>query len=228
MAERRVKFGRYELVGVLRLPTVETSVCAITCHGLISSKDSEKYATIAHVFGERGMAVFRFDFRGCGESKGMPKETTLTHRIEDLQAALDFVEGQGFKRVGVMGSSLGGCVAILTASEDERIKALATWATPAYLTGLFSEAIVQRFPRLLKDAKRYSITESLRRVNRPILIIHGSLDEQVPPSHAEAIYRAANEPKSLQIIEGADHAFTNPLHRGRAIGLTLEWFKKYL
>jgi dipeptidyl aminopeptidase/acylaminoacyl peptidase len=50
----------------------------------------------------------------------------------------------------------------------------------------------------------------------------------VPLSHADALYENANEPKEIQIIEGADHRLTDPIHRGRAVELTLEWFKKYL
>jgi len=47
-------------------------------------------------------------------------------------------------------------------------------------------------------------------------------------SHAKVLYENAKEPKDIQIIEGADHRLTDPIHRGRAVELTLEWFRKYL
>jgi len=228
MTERFVRFGQNQLAGVLHSPSLETSACAITCHGFLSNKDGSKYLNIAHSFCEEGLAVFRFDFRGCGESKGLLEETTLTGRIEDLRAALNFIEEQGFEKIGVMGSSLGGYVSILTAAKDKRIKALATWATPSYLNELFSWKTIGRFQKFLNDMEKYDITKSLREVKCPIIIIHGSLDDQVPLSHARVLYRNANEPKDIQVIEGADHRFTNTLYRKSAVELTLKWVKKYL
>jgi len=59
--------------------------------------------------------------------------------------------------MGAMGSSLGGCISILTATKDKRIKALATWATPSYLSELFSKEITRRFQNFLDYVKtRYN------------------------------------------------------------------------
>ena len=46
MKEKFVRFGEYRLAGVLHLPSERTLACVITCHGLYSSKDSEKYTNI--------------------------------------------------------------------------------------------------------------------------------------------------------------------------------------
>jgi fermentation-respiration switch protein FrsA (DUF1100 family) len=40
---------------------------------------------------------------------------------------------------------------------------------------------------------------------RPLLIIHGRLDHLFPVYHAEAMYQAAPQPKSLWIIEDMGH-----------------------
>ena len=72
------------------------------------------------------------------------------------------------------------------------------------------------------------MAKAVRELSCPLLIVHGSLDEQVPLSHAEVLYENANEPKNFQIIEDGDHRLTNPHHRRRAIELTLGWFKQYL
>jgi dipeptidyl aminopeptidase/acylaminoacyl peptidase len=228
MKEKIVKFGEYGLAGVLHSPSEEAPTCIITCHGLMSSKDSEKYVEISRRLCGEGFAVLRFDFRGCGESGGRFEDTSLTGRIEDLESALDFVKEQGYESIGVMGSSLGGTVAILTAAKDKRVKALVTWATPCHLDELFQEEVIEGLEKLKLDAKKYDVVKAVKEMHCPILIVHGSLDEQVPLSHAEVLYENANEPKSIQIIEGADHRLTNSTHRKRAIELTLNWFKKYL
>ncbi len=228
MKEKNVRFGEHGLAGVFHSPREEASTCVITCHGLYSSKDSKKYINIARRFCGEGLAVFRFDFRGCGESGGRFEDTSLTGRMEDLEDALDFAQKQGYESVGVMGSSLGGTVAVLTAAKDRRIKALVTWAAPCRLDELFRREGIKGLEKLRQDVSRYNVAKTVNDIHCPILIIHGSLDKQVPLSHAEVFYENANEPKNIQIIEDADHRLTNPAHRRRAVELTLDWFKKYL
>ena len=228
MKENFFRFGEYGLAGVLHSPNEKTSACVITCHGLYSSKDTEKYVGIGRRFCGEGLAVLRFDFRGCGESGGLFEDTSLTGRMKDLESALDFVREQGYGSVGVMGSSLGGTVAVLMAAKDRRIEALVTWATPSRLDELFRGEVIEGLERLRRNVEKYDVVKAVKEMNCPILIVHGSLDEQVPLSHAEILYENANEPKNIQIIEGANHRLTNPIHRRKAIELTLEWFKKYL
>jgi dipeptidyl aminopeptidase/acylaminoacyl peptidase len=228
MKEKTVRFGEHGLAGVFHSPHEEAATCIITCHGLYSSKDSEKYVVIARRFSREHLAVLRFDFRGCGESAGWLEETSLTGRIEDLEDALDFVQEQGYERVGVMGSSLGGTVAILTAAKDKRVEALVTWATPYHLDELFRGEKIEGSEKLRHDFGKYDLVKAVKKLYCPVLIVHGSRDEQVPLSQAEVLYENANEPKDFQIIKGGDHRLANLSHRRRAVELTLDWFKKYL
>jgi fermentation-respiration switch protein FrsA (DUF1100 family) len=61
-----------------------------------------------------------------------------------------------------------------------------------------------------------------------LLLIHGDKDETVPADHAERLYQKAREPKRLEIVRGADHIFSNPALRKKAIRYSLNWFKKHL
>jgi dipeptidyl aminopeptidase/acylaminoacyl peptidase len=228
MKEKNVRFGKHGLAGVFHSPREKASTCVITCHGLYSSKGSEKYVGIARRFCGEGLAILRFDFRGCGESAGRFEETSLTGRMEDLEDALDFVQEQGCESVGLIGSSLGGTVAVLTAAKDKKVKALVTWATPCHLDELFRGEGIEGLEKLRQDVSRYDVVKAVKEAHCPVLIIHGSLDEQVPLSHAEILYENAKEPKDIQIIKGGDHRLTDPSHRRRAVELTLDWFKKYL
>jgi hypothetical protein len=50
--------------------------------------------------------------------------------------------------------------------------------------------------------------ESLRKIPEvrvPLLILHGDRDEVVPLEQAKRLYAAANEPKQLHVIRGAEH-----------------------
>ena len=58
------------LTGILHLPDQNNPPCVIASHGLLSSKDSEKYIALGERLAEEGIAMLRFDVRGIGESDG--------------------------------------------------------------------------------------------------------------------------------------------------------------
>ena len=78
--------------GILHLPESEHPPCVIASHGLLSSKDTEKYTALGERLAREGLAMLRFDFRGCGESEGRMEESTVSGRIADLGSAIEFVK----------------------------------------------------------------------------------------------------------------------------------------
>ncbi|MEM2321230.1 MAG: alpha/beta fold hydrolase [Candidatus Bathyarchaeia archaeon] len=219
--------------------------CIITLHGLEGNKDSGKWPIVASKLVSEGYACLRFNFRGCGEgperSDGSFEDTTLTSRIEDYRAALQFLQKTGridARRIGAIGSSFGGMVAI--AAQEKEIKTLVAISTPYVIPSLGETRFtcggetyyVLPSGRRLKakfyeDLRKYDLLEAIKRVP-PILIIQGSADELVPLDHALKLYETAPEPKGIEIIDSADHSFTRPEHLDKAINLAVEWFKKYL
>ena len=126
------------VAGILHLPEEKNPPCVIASHGLLSSKDSEKYIAMGETLSQKGMALLRFDFRGIGESEGKWEDDTVSRRITDLRSAIDFVRSYaGLRnRIGLLGSSLGGYVTLIVASVDKEIRASVIWATPFHLDGL--------------------------------------------------------------------------------------------
>ena len=89
------------------------------------------------------------DQRYFGSSEG--RATTLGFRErDDLKRMVDFLESRGATSVGVFGFSLGGAVAMLTAAEDPRIRAIVAYAPFADLRALGQEVYgwmwVARYP----------------------------------------------------------------------------------
>jgi dipeptidyl aminopeptidase/acylaminoacyl peptidase len=225
---------------------LEGAPCIIMSHGLEGSKDGAKWQLLSNKLYEFGIASLRFNYRGCGngkdKSQGKFEETTLIGRIQDFRAALDFVKGTAVdrSRLGVVGSSLGGVVAI--AAWDKRIKAMVAMATPLQFPKPTEKQL-----RHTKDAEYFNLPSGRRikveflkelwghdtgrdvvGVECPLLIIHGSSDEDFPVINARRLYDKANKPKQLEIIRGGSHGFDNPNHLQQIASLALGWFRRYL
>lgn len=222
------------LAAVLHLPEGRGPwPCVVAAHGLLSSKDSEKYLLVGATFSEVGLAVCRFDFRGCGDSGGVLADTTIGQRVDDLRAVVAamrrYPELDG--RVALLGSSMGALVSLFAASRDTQVRAVAAWATPADLEDLAVSPDEVRGYGLgdpcIAEVRAGRCLHAPTAVPR-VLFLHGGSDDVVPVGHAERLYAASPEPKGLHVFPGGDHPLTDPLHRQEAVRLSLEWIKRYL
>ena len=220
-----------ELALVLHLPDGSAPVpCVIALHGPSAGKDSDKYLLLGDESPRAGLALARFDFRGCGESSGREDQTTIGTRLEDARAVLALLERHPRidRRFGLLGSSLGGFVALHLAAERAGLP-VATWNAPANLEDLGDDTQHSQgigIPFLLEiSSHRYAVS--------PVgvachLAIHGEADEVVPVEHGTILHARAAEPCDLVIIPGADHRLTDPGHRRDAVARSLDWLSRYL
>jgi fermentation-respiration switch protein FrsA (DUF1100 family) len=218
---------------VLTTPESDSWPLVILSHGFLSHKDSSKYRQLAQIFAQESIATVRFDFRGCGESEGLLAESSISRRWRDLQKVIARVlEMDGFDgRLGLLGSSLGGYLALLEASRNSQVRCVAAWSTPSHLHDLakrLPEASPVEFSQeCYEDLLTVELLSRLENVQR-VLIVHGEKDQQVPPEHGSRLYEVLDEPKALRILEKADHRFSAPESREEAIRLSVEWFQRFL
>jgi uncharacterized protein len=219
------------LSGILRTPDAEPWPLVVLCHGLLSYKNSSKYIEIGRVFAEAGIATVRFDFRGCGESEGTPAASTVSGRWRDLQQVTAHASGLlGFNgRLALLGSSLGGYLALLEASRNPLIRCVSVWSTPSHLRDLERRLLAagSASPLFLEDLRHQELLSRIVTVER-VLVLHGEEDELVAPAHGEAIFAAVKEPKSIHVFPETDHRFTQNESRQRAVALSLAWFQRFL
>lgn len=224
----------------------EGAPCIIMSHGMEGSKDGKKWLLLASRLYKAGFAYLRFNYRGCGTgeeiSQGRFEDTTLSRRIQDYRAAVNFVEATTVdkNRLAVVGSSLGGTVVI--AAREGRIKAMVALATPCRFNippdDMYKMSKGERIFELPSGSKitreffadigEYDICGDAGEIGCPLLVIHGDEDDLVPLENAHCIYEKANEPKRLEIIEGGNHSLDGPGHMERIAGLTVDWFRQYL
>jgi len=235
MSTEKVTFERegQKISGILHLPEKKSPPCVIASHGLLSSKESEKYVALGDRLSQKEIAMLRFDFRGIGESEGRMEEDTVSRRIMDLGSAIEFIRSRrDLKgRIGLLGSSLGGYVSLIRASMEEKIRAVVIWATPFHLDDLKSNKGTEGHPlpeeAFFEDLPKHRLLPLLPRVSN-CMVIHGEKDELVPVDQAWEIFHSLGSPKEIRILEGADHRLTDPAHRSHAMELSTVWFKRYL
>jgi dipeptidyl aminopeptidase/acylaminoacyl peptidase len=222
--------GRLALV--LHVPQAPARVpLVVACHGLSASKDSDKYLLLGAELPAAGLALARFDFRGCGESSGLEEDTTIASRIEDVEAVLAHLEGHPRLdgRVGLLGSSLGGFVALFVAARRPGTPVV-TWNAPASLTELANDDLSDNrglgVPFALEYMEgRYALAP--RGVERH-LVVHGDADDVVAIDHGAILHAQAAEPCDMLVIPGADHRLTDPAHRAQAVAASVAWLRRFL
>lgn len=92
---------------------------------------------LARKLAQIGIASFRFDFAGLGDSLGPPgSERTFSHaftdRIADVRAAIDAMETLGFSRFTIHGLCLGAFHALHAAAVDPRLSSLVLINLPLF------------------------------------------------------------------------------------------------
>lgn len=243
------------ITGMLHIPKEIPVPGIIFCHGFTGNR-VESHRLFVHAAREmckRGFVILRFDFRGSGESEGLFENMTISEEVSDLKVAIDWFYNREEvlkDKIGVIGLSLGGVIAILTAAQDERIKAICTWSTPAELKELqdtakniFGEMKIEKLiikkyidlpsgdrigKKFLIDALKHNILESIEKISpRPILIIHGTKDQLVPVSHAEKLFEKAKDNKEIFLVKDADHTFNRWDWQWEVINYTTKWFEKF-
>ena len=121
------------VAGVLRLPPSGPPCAAVVmCAGMTLTKEVWLPAN-ADWLCARGYATLSFDYRGFGESEGPRLRLVPAMQVEDVRAALTFLEtlpSIDSARLGLFGVSLGASVAVATAGVDSRVKATIAVAGP--------------------------------------------------------------------------------------------------
>lgn len=149
-----------------------------------------------------GRGMFMMSYRGFSGSTGSPTETD---NVADAKRAYDalIAEGVSADNIIIYGESLGTGVGLQVAAE----KPVAGLILESPFTSI-AERASQLYPwlpvnLLLKD--RYDSRAYIKKVEVPVLIVHGELDRVVPATMGHEMFALANEPKQLAIIPNSGH-----------------------
>jgi pimeloyl-ACP methyl ester carboxylesterase len=220
------------LRGMEHIRAGEKTPAVILFHGFTGTKlePHRLFLKISKALEARGIASFRFDFLGSGESDGNFEDMTVLNELEEARTIFEFVKSHPLvdeDRIVVLGFSMGGLVASLLAShlQDDLHKLILL--APA---GSMAEKALemQKHARYIESKDAYDIGGNLigkpfieelqsievwaeaAKYKKDVLLIHGTEDKSVSFEVSKKyIEKCYGEKASLISIEGADHTYNS-------------------
>ncbi len=237
----------FDIVGVLYIPEgVGRHPGLIISHGIpagVQDRQDRGYPALAEHFCAEGFLTAIFNFRGCGLSGGDFEMRGWTRDLAKVTGyLLDRPELDGHN-LALLGFSGGAAASVYQGAGDGRVTAVASCSCPAvfdrfrdeegtseFLEGARQIGIIRQkgYPASLKEwMDGFEEVAPVRWVAgiapRPLLLLHGSLDELIPVEQAWELYRAGGEPKEIHIIQGAGHKLRT---EQEAMAIALDWLKR--
>ena len=253
MARQKVTFRNdqgIELAGLLEIPADSTQIrsYALFAHCFTCGKDIAAASRIARALTKFGIAVFRFDFTGLGNSDGDFGNTNFSSNVDDLLAAYQMLEQDFAAPQLLIGHSLGGAAVLSAANRMPQVKAVSTIGSPAtadHLQHLFHYSMqeleangkaevsigLRKFTikkQLIDDLRQHTETEHIAHLRRPLMVFHSPIDKIVPVAEAAKIFIAAKHPKSYISLDDADHLLINARDAEFVAQTLAVWADRYI
>lgn len=244
-----------EIAAIVGQPQVDGPVPAVVMlHGFASVKDEvgEMYKRLAAALGERGIASIRIDFRGWGESGGGMENSTVTGMVEDAAVAYEYMASQDFvdaSQMGVLGFSLGGRIAIVTAGQNpDWYASMGLWSNggnidPVTFQGEEAYDTAQAEGQVTLDLgwtmitlgseffdslTAYDVEEEYPKYSGPVFVVAGTDDPDPAEYFDWYLENAQGELRAGLLVEGGDHIYAvltdDQTMAEKVIATTADWF----
>ncbi len=212
-------------------------------HGFTGNKTEHAchFRNMSRILSENGIGSLRLDFSGNGESDGDFNDFTYDTALAEALQIVEYAEKlEGFKRLILLGFSMGGAFAAQIASMIKtRCHKLVLWS-PAGNIDVLIRNCFEKSPKLengnaqygnfelskemYESCNRWHPFENLGDYENKVLIIHGRSDQSVPCLYS-ARYAVSFKNSHLYYIDGARHGYDAIEHREKLYNLTLEFLK---
>lgn len=246
-----------KIVGIWHASKEKSQKVIVLAHGITVDKDEDGiFVSLANSLFGKGFDVFRFDFRGHGESSGKSIDFNVDWEVEDLITVIKYVESCGYREIGLLGASYGGgSTAIYSAKHlSKTVKCLCLWNPVLNYDHTFLNPtlpwIKEKKDHMQKDIEEKGWTtlgsrkfvlgklffeimrklfpyKLLNEIEIPSLIIHGTKDTKVP--YEDSVENVKNLKRgTLLTIKGGEHGFHEDWEYKIAEEETAKFFVKNL
>ncbi len=201
--------------------------------GFRSDMTGDKATALAAFAAARGLAMLRFDYSGHGASGGRFTDGTIGAWSRDALAVIDALTAG---KLILVGSSMGGWIALLTAlARPDRVAALVgIAAAPDFTQRLMWDAMapperetllrdgILHIPSqygdptpitlgLIRDGANHHVLTGQIALDCPIRLLHGQADPDVPWELALTIAgQARSSDVEVVLVKDGDHRLSRP------------------
>ncbi|WP_078381804.1 alpha/beta hydrolase family protein [Sutcliffiella halmapala] len=225
----------------------------IICHGFIGSKVgvNRLFVKASKELTLKNYIIVRFDYLGCGESEGEYGNNTMHDMIHQTKQVISLVkklERTDSTNLTLIGHSLGGAVALLTAIKEQSVKKLILWSAVGNPFLDIMNIIKKRVTDLdyhdtfdyqgfllkkdfLLSLKEYEPLKWSFNYTGDVLVIHGDEDEEISVHYSTqyelAFHSRQTGAMKKHIISGADHTYSSHSTYNQLIQTTIDWMESY-
>jgi fermentation-respiration switch protein FrsA (DUF1100 family) len=147
-----------------------------------------------------GLNLLVFDYRGYGESAGVPTEQGLYRDADAAYRYLREIRGIAASRIVIFGHSLGSAVAVDLASRVPAAGLILEGALTSVVDR--GQELYPYIPVRWLAASRFASLEKMASVRVPKLFLHAAADNIIPLAHGRRLYDAAPPPKTFVELQG--------------------------
>ncbi|ANQ06846.1 Uncharacterized protein PCOAH_00011190 [Plasmodium coatneyi] len=151
----------------------------------------EKYVKLFDMIVQRvDVSIFSCSNRGCGTNEGNPSEEQL---YKDAMVPFNYLKQKNTKQLFIFGNSMGGAVALETASKHQEdihglilenpflsLKKISEETNP------FLNFFLLSFDMLIRT--KMDNIEKIKKIHIPLLVNISEMDELVPPEHSKILF----------------------------------------
>lgn len=230
-------------------PALEPLPIILFVHGFMGFKDWGPFPDLCYELAGNGFAVIAIDLslNGIGDRPGMLDRSDLLERqtfsqdLRDIQSVLQALQlgtlptnhyALDPTKIGIIGHSRGGHLAVIAAAECIEIQSIVTWAAIADYSKRWNASMIKSwetsgsvsitnartqqifnlqksvYDDLTSHADRLLAIKRVRELYIPCLFLHGKDDDTVSYTEAQRLYDACpSADKSLIILEHTGHTF---------------------
>lgn len=166
--------------------TTDDSLAVILAHQGTPGANHKNWQPFAELIAGRGFPALAFDFRDYGGSQ--TGGGAITTSILDVQAAIDYLQTQGYNRIACIGASMGGTACLKAATQNDLAG-----------IGVISSQMSLGPPTVVTPEEIAALT-----IPKLFLFAENDPSKSIPES-MNRMYDLSPEPKRLRSFPGSAH-----------------------
>ncbi len=227
------------------MPSALRKTLVIMAHGFPGHRagNNDLYGDVEFLLAEKGLHTLRFDFRGCGDSDGLPEDFTMSSAIEDFQNVMYWGRDKGFKNFILIGEGLGASLAVLNMELnvnglillwpvlDMKAHSQHVFGKPdseAKKKGYIEHESQRVGLDFLRELEKVDMVHGLEVVRAPTLILHGAEDKIVPVGQLDLARKHIRSDRiEITTFHDGEHGLPKLNHRKMMFYHITQFIEKY-